>query len=75
MAQTTKQTQNQNHQEKLKLVHWWWTVFYIYDTVTQQHISKHNSLKEAIYFIKELRKLEKETERTRDGSAMSQWRI
>lgn len=49
--------------------------FYIIDKETELIIAEFKTLKEAIQFTKEFRKLEKETERTRDGSAHSQWKM
>lgn len=49
--------------------------FYIIDKETELIIAEFKTLKEAIQFTKEFRKLEKETERTRDWSAQSQWII
>lgn len=52
----------------------WWK-FYIVDKETELIIAEFKTLKEAIQFTREFRKVEKETERTREGSAISQWRI
>ena len=52
----------------------WWK-FYIVDKETELIIAEFKTLREAIQFTKEFRKVEKETERTREGSAISQRRI
>ena len=52
----------------------WWK-YYIIDKETELIIAEFKTLKEAVQFTREFRKIEKETERTRDGSAMSQRKI
>lgn len=52
----------------------WWK-YYIYDTQNKFHVAEFNSLREAIAGLKELQRVEAETEWTNDSSALSQWKI
>lgn len=66
-----RDSNNKNLSTNLSLKTSGWK-FYIVDKETELIIAEFGTLREAIAFTKEFRKLEKETEWTRDGSAYSQ---